>query len=294
METNFNLLTDLDLDEVSLVTDGANQHAKVMLAKKNEENRMSKNPIVAGIEKLFSPFAKDLDDSSKQEFEKGLKEFEETIAKAEYGDEEEMDKEMSDFMDSLSESDKAMFMEKSMDERRKMMEGHMAKANDDVNKGVEALSKADVDTMISKALEPVRKENEDLRKSNAALEEALAKRDAQDALRSMTDDLKKANVPAAPAVAEKLMKVADLDLREELKKDYIANGERVTKAGFFSESGSAGDSSGDTAYAKFNKMAQDLAQQEGIHKSVAFRKVFRDPANRELKAEYMRERRSAN
>lgn len=299
--SDINVLLGLKVSEVSLVDEPASKDARVALYKRDGSRQMS--ILRQGLERLFGPFTKNLDEVSKAEFNKGLDEFEKTLSDVEKADADalaKMSTEHQAFAKGLDDAARAEFMKADEAGRTAQVKAHaegVAKAKADlekVNKENDAvtITKADLDSAIAKAVtaavEPLQKSNEELRAD-------LAKRDAEAMEKGLFDELKAAGVAGAPEMAKTLMAVPAGATRDTLKKGMIASAEQLRKAALFGEIGGSSGAGPDSALAKLNALAAEVRKSDSkLTQEQAFAKVYSDPANTELRKAYKAERGAAN
>ena len=252
-------LTDMDVDEISLVGKGANQGARVVLMKQHEE--------ATPYEALVEEFGKEAAD----ELIKGLLEEDDMSDEVVKLSEEEVA-----FSKGMSPEDKKKYEDMSPEDRKKMMS----------MKKEESITKADLDTAIAKAVEPYQAQVDSLKSE-------LAKRDIKDETRELQDELTKGHVPDAENVAKSLVAVPAGEHRDVLKKSFLAQGEQLAKADLFKEAGSDGDRSGNSALDELNELAKAAATKDSIPFTTAFSKVYSDPINKALVTKYKDERKGS-
>jgi hypothetical protein len=292
-------LTDLVVQEVSLVDRPANPEARVSIWKREEG---SVNPIKSAVDALKKAFRAE----SYDDVDKALATFEDALAtevdvgKTDADSNQEdtmdptalaaminkavgdalapvhaelavlkMDPDMNGFMEKLSDEDRKSFMGMSMDERKKYMAGKMKKSDDTVD-----ITKA-VEDAVAKAVEPLRAENNRLAKALADQESAVR-------IGKLAEELVNAGVPKAEEMAKHLDSLPEV-AHKALKDTLVATAKAAETAGLFREVGNSGEGAGNDPYAQLMAKAEELRKADPtLTKEQAFDKAYSNPANREL------------
>jgi len=280
-------LKDMEIDEVSLVPDGANPGAKVLFYKSREEKKMDKSTLLDQVKKLFGANAAD-------HLQKGMYK-DPSMKKEDEGTAEEssvMDEKMDMLYDSvesisgdaqLTPADKRKMMEKTFmqfiddvlpttvedtpTEKADPVTDETSKdedmKNDEVAKALEskiAKLQADYETKIAKANEQITKMQEE-------------KADA-DRLAKATKMV--AGLPLKAESVAKILKSSDAETIVELEKTLATTAAALKESGIFKEIGSNNGQSDESAMDKLNKIASDIRKSNvKLTEAQAFREAVR-------------------
>lgn len=293
-------LTDLVVQEISLVDRPANPEARVSIWKRDPEAFV--NPIKSAVEALRKAFRAE----SHREVDEALETFEaalHTDVDKSDGDDFnledtmdptalaaminkavgdalapvvadvsvlKMDPDMRGFMEKLSDEDKKSFMGMSMDERKKYMASKMKKSDDGPTDFTKAL-----DDAVQKALAPIQAEN--LRLAKALTDQQTAQR-----VGKLAEELREAGVAKADELAAHLDGLPEA-AHKALKETLVATAKAAEAAGLFAEVGNTGEGAATDPYAQLMAKADELRKSEpGLTKEQAFDEAYSNPANAQL------------
>lgn len=278
-------LTQLTLDELSLVTRPANKDAKVAIWKRadhlgggspastKEARTMSEKTEMGDLDAQIADLTKRLDEA-----EAARKAAEDRAAEADTL--AKMTDEEKAYMSRMSEADKAKFMGMSADERKRMM--RKAAEDDEVLKtDAGIVRKSDVG---EGAFALFKAQHEALEAQRAALAKAEEAREMAD-LRKRAD-----NFPHLPGDVDArarflgLIDKASADTRNTALAILKAADEAL--AGAFTRAGtSVGKGDEDSAEAKLDKLAKARAEKDGIAVAKAYTLVLDTDEGRRLYSE---------
>lgn len=292
-------LTDLVVQEISLVDRPANPEARVSIWKRDPEAGV--NPIKSLVDSLRKAFRAE----SHEDVDKALETFEAALAAdVDKGDDDshqedtmdptalaalinkavgdavapiqaeinllKMDPDMKGFMEKLNDDDRKAFMGMSADERKKYMASKMKKSDD----GPTDIAKA-VEDAVTKAVAPLQAEN-------ARLAKALADQQTAQRISKLAEELRDAGVAKADEMAATLDALPEA-AQKALKETLISTAKALETAGLFAEVGNTGEGAANDPYAQIMAKGEELRKKDPtLTKEQAFDKAYSDPANAPL------------
>ncbi len=226
-----NLLTDIILNEVSLVDSGANEDAKVLLFKRNGDTDMSKE-----LEKKIADLTKSLDELTKAN----------ETAKTD--------------SEKLNETIKAL-TENVETEKAKTVEA--VDALEKIKNPDKKIDKADIPETVQKMLDDQAAINKAQSEENTKQAEQIAKLKDNELTKSLQIEVAKFDKLALdPDKTVKLFKSLSTEDSEFLTTTLKAINEAVSKGNLFKELGDGGGNDGDSATEIVNKKAKELMKDD--------------------------------
>lgn len=252
------LLTKLDIEEVSLVDEGANPDAHIAFFK-------SKKGIEMTIEELKKKLSEETAKVATLEIEKADLEI---LSK--------MSDHEKSYMDGLSDDDKKKFMGLDAEGRKKMMGDKYKKSlsPDDIKKMQDDVTKAE--TKVTELTETVNKRDEEIAKLKGDVEtqELRAEVEKKYPNSKGTTDEKVEMLKSIRAIENEVVRknlIDSMDQAERLATD------------FSKEKGKgSGDADVTDAGEKLQKMAKEIADKEGITEQQGFAKAIETKEGKEL------------